>query len=252
MRPTMNDSNNCDNCRFRENRSNISSPCDKCSTSLCVDPFTHKKSFSTPSEWMPLTKAQLLERNLEEELRAENTLLTGSLKNGYRYNISGKEYNKMYKEKTPRQKALIFVKKVIFNPPYTIVFWDDEIKTIVKCGENEQYDPEKGLAMAMAKRLFGNHGYYYDVFKKWLLKDKPLALEKKLVLGIDLSPETRPRTYSVKEFAMKLGVSEDTVRRNIKNGKFPGAKKENGKWAIPTPVFCRGNVLDGRNMDGCL
>ena len=51
---------------------------------------------------------------------------------------------------------------------------------------------------------------------------------------------------------MKLGVSEDTVRRNIKNGKFPGAKKENGKWAIPTPVFCRGNVLDGRNMDGCL
>lgn len=225
MRPTMNDSNNCDNCRFRENRSNISSPCDKCSTSLCVDPFTHKKSFSTPSEWMPLTKAQLLERNLEEELRAENTLLTGSLKNGYRYNISGKEYNKMYKEKTPRQKALMFVKKVIFNPPYTIVFWDDEIKTIVKCGENEQYDPEKGLAM---------------------------ALEKKLVLGIDLSPETRPRTYSVKEFAMKLGVSEDTVRRNIKNGKFPGAKKENGKWAIPTPVFCRGNVLDGRNMDGCL
>ena len=108
MRPTMNDSNNCDNCRFRENRSNISSPCDKCSTSLCVDPFTHKKSFSTPSEWMPLTKAQLLERNLEEELRAENTLLTGSLKNGYRYNISGKEYNKMYKEKTgiPAQRKL--------------------------------------------------------------------------------------------------------------------------------------------------
>ena len=223
MRPTMNDSNNCDNCRFRENRSNISSPCDKCSASLCVDPFTHKKSFSTPSEWMPLTKAQLLERNLEEELRAENTLLTGSLKNGYRYNISGKEYNKMYKEKTPRQKALMFVKKVIFNPPYTIVFWDDEIKTIVKCGENEQYDPEKGLAMAMAKRLFGNHGYYYDVFKKWLPKDKPLALEKK-----------EPCTLSVKELAKGLGVSEDSVRRDIKNGKFPGSKKEKCKWIIYT------------------
>lgn len=221
MRPTMNDSNNCNNCRFRENRSNISSPCDKCSASLCVDPFTHKKSFSTPSEWMPLTKAQLLERNLEEELRAENTLLIGSLKNGYRYNISGKEYNKMYKEKTPRQKALMFVKKVIFNPPYTIVFWEDEIKTIVKCGENEQYDPEKGLAMA--KRLFGNHGYYYDVFKKWLLKDKPLALEKK-----------EPCTLSVKELAKGLGVSEDSVRRDIKNGKFPGAKKEKGKWIIYT------------------
>ena len=233
MRPTMNDSNNCNNCRFRENRSNISSPCDKCSASLCVDPFTHKKSFSTPSEWMPLTKAQLLERNLEEELRAENTLLTGSLKNGYRYNISGKEYNKMYKEKTPRQKALMFIKKVIFNPPYTIVFWEDEIKTIVKCGENEQYDPEKGFAMAMAKRLFGNHGYYYDVFKKWLPKGKP---EKKHVIGIDLSPAVGPCAYSVKELAKKLGVSEDTIRRDIQKGKYPTAKKENGKWVIYFPL----------------
>lgn len=226
MRSNMNDSNNCDNCRFRENRSNISSPCNKCSTKLCVDPFTHKKSFSTPSEWMPLTKVQLLERNLEEERRAVNALLTGSLKNGYRYDISGRKYNEMYKEKTPRQKALMFVKKVIFNPPYTIVFWEDEIKTIVKCGENEQYDPEKGLAMAMAERLFGNHGYYYDVFKKWLPKDKTE------VLGIDLTPAVGPRSYSVTELAKESGVSESTIRRDIKKGLYPTAKKENGKWII--------------------
>lgn len=186
---------------------------------------------NAPTKWEPLTEAQLLERNLKEEYRVED-VLKGSLKCGYTYEKLGKEYNKMYKEKTARQKALGFVKNVIFNPPYTIVFWEDKTKTIVKC-ENEVYDPEKGLAMAMAKRLFGNRGYYYDVFKKWLLKEKPTLPEEKLVLGIDLSPETRPRTYSVKELAMKLGVSEDTVRRNIKNGKFPGAKKENGKWTIP-------------------
>lgn len=175
--------------------------------------------------------------NMNDSNNCENKLL-GSLKNGYRYDISGKEYNKMYKEKTPRQKALMLVKNVIFNPPYTIVFWTDKTKTMVKCGENEQYDPEKGLAMAMAKRLFSNHGFYYDVFKKWLPKEKPILPESKHVLGIDLSPEIEPRTrtYSVKELAKKLGVSEDTIRRDIQKGKYPTAEKENGKWVIYFPL----------------
>lgn len=139
----------------------------------------------------------------------------------------------MYKNKTPKQKALGAIKKVIFNPPYTIVIWEDKTKTTVKCGENEQYDPEKGLAMAMAKRLFSNKGYYYDVFKKWLPKEKLLLAEPKQVLSIDLAPEAILYTYSVKELAEKLGVSEDTVRRDIKNGAYPTAKKEKGKWVIP-------------------
>lgn len=59
------------------------------------------------------------------------------------------------------------IKKVIFNAPATIVFWDDGTKTVVKC-ENEEYDPEKGLAMAIAKKALGNQGNYYNQFKKWL------------------------------------------------------------------------------------
>ena len=59
------------------------------------------------------------------------------------------------------------IKKVIFNSPATIVFWDDGTKTVVKC-ENEEYDPEKGLAMAVAKKALGNQGNYYNQFKKWL------------------------------------------------------------------------------------
>lgn len=63
------------------------------------------------------------------------------------------------------------IKKVIFNPPATIVFWYDDIKTVVKCGENETFDPEKGLAMAIAKRYLQNKGNYYNTFKKWLPKE---------------------------------------------------------------------------------
>ena len=59
------------------------------------------------------------------------------------------------------------IKKVIFNSPATMVFWSDGTKTVVKA-HNDDYDPEKGLAMAIAKKALGNEGNYYNVFKKWL------------------------------------------------------------------------------------
>ena len=60
------------------------------------------------------------------------------------------------------------IKKVLFRHPATIVFWDDDTKTVVKCSENDKFDCEKGLAMAIAKKFFGNEGRYYNEFKKWL------------------------------------------------------------------------------------
>lgn len=60
------------------------------------------------------------------------------------------------------------IKNVIFNPPATIVFFEDGTKTVVKTQEGDTYDPEKGLAMAISKRLLGNDHKYYWTFKKWL------------------------------------------------------------------------------------
>ena len=57
------------------------------------------------------------------------------------------------------------IKDVIFNDPATIVFWTDGTKTVVQA-VNEPFDPEKGLAMAICKKVFGNKHDYYDVFKK--------------------------------------------------------------------------------------
>ena len=64
----------------------------------------------------------------------------------------------------------ILIKNVIFNDPATIVFWNDGTKTVVKA-ENEEFDPEKGLAMAISKKVLGNKGNYYETFKKWLPKE---------------------------------------------------------------------------------
>lgn len=60
------------------------------------------------------------------------------------------------------------INKVIFNDPATIVLWSDGTKTVVKCQENDFYDPEKGLAMAIAKKALGNQGNYYNEIKKWV------------------------------------------------------------------------------------
>lgn len=54
------------------------------------------------------------------------------------------------------------IDKVIFNPPATIIMWRSGEKTVVKCGDDEAFDPEKGLAMAIAKHEMGNRGNYYN------------------------------------------------------------------------------------------
>ncbi len=62
------------------------------------------------------------------------------------------------------------IKNVIFNPPATVVYWTNGTKTVVKCNENDIFDPEKGLALAVAKRCAGNHGAYYAEIRHWVEK----------------------------------------------------------------------------------
>ena len=75
--------------------------------------------------------------------------------------------------------TFVQIKDVIFNDPATIVLWSDGDKTVVKVAEGEIFDPEKGLAMAISKKHFGNGGNYYNRFKKWLpKKDSPTSIQE--------------------------------------------------------------------------
>ena len=64
------------------------------------------------------------------------------------------------------------IKNVIFNDPATIVFWEDGTKTVVKCQDGDEFDPEKGLSMAIVKKAYGNKGNYCNKLKKWLPKEE--------------------------------------------------------------------------------
>ncbi len=88
--------------------------------------------------------------------------------------IALEDFQKVVEELKP-----VGIKNVIFNPPATIVLWNDGTKTVVKA-ENEVFDKEKGLAMAICKRTNGNNGRYFEAFKKYCRsEDAPKRVPKR-------------------------------------------------------------------------
>ena len=63
------------------------------------------------------------------------------------------------------------IKKVIFNDPATIVFWDDGTKTVAKAHGDDKFDKEVGLTVCIAKKALGNRSNFDKVFKKWIKED---------------------------------------------------------------------------------
>lgn len=83
---------------------------------------------------------------------------------------SGALYPRCEGKKTASATNTAAIKDVIFAPPATIVYWSDGSKTVVKCSEKDVFDPEKELAMAIAKHCGGNKGGYYKEIQNWVEK----------------------------------------------------------------------------------
>ena len=47
------------------------------------------------------------------------------------------------------------IRKVIFSPPATIVLWEDDTKTVVKCDKHDEYHRATGLLLCIAKKYYG-------------------------------------------------------------------------------------------------
>ena len=88
--------------------------------------------------------------------------------------LTKEEKEKMVKYSKCSGQSRFGIKRVIFSDPATIVFWEDGTKTVVKA-HNEDFDPEKGLAMAVCKRVYGDK--YHRVFKDYIPKEKPEEIE---------------------------------------------------------------------------
>ena len=121
-----------------------------------------------------LTEMELLRRKrvncmILEIKRAPNSI----------YGIPSAHYERIQKDlSNPR------IKNVIFNDPATIVFWEDGTKTVVKA-HDESFDKEKGLSMAIVKKMYGNKGSYFNEIKKWVENEEDGAVITKNTTGFD-------------------------------------------------------------------
>lgn len=62
------------------------------------------------------------------------------------------------------------VKYIDFRPPMTIACFVDGTKTIVKAMEGDIFDPEKGAAMAIAKKYLGDRYNSTEIIKYYVDK----------------------------------------------------------------------------------
>lgn len=60
---------------------------------------------------------------------------------------------------------MIKPKRIIHNGNATIVFWNDNTKTIVKCAEDDTQDNYNAFCVAYCKKVFGNNSHLKRVIK---------------------------------------------------------------------------------------
>lgn len=90
----------------------------------------------------------------------------------YKNPILNHIYANNYLNFQPKINGFPEVKKVIFNDPATIVYWKDGTKTVVKCQNGDNFDSEKGFAMAFLKKYWGNKGNFNDNLRKIIKEAK--------------------------------------------------------------------------------
>lgn len=100
-------------------------------------------------------------------------------------------------------KPLSFeIEKVIFNEPATIVIWKDKTKTVVKCQEGDEFDPEKGLAMAIAKKALGNKSNFNNTIKRWT--------DAYMIANLNISISSNDLADAVQKFVKRVfGAEKD-------------------------------------------
>ena len=133
-------------------------------TPSCLKPVTYKAATTVHS---PITYMEALMAKPETAANRIDDIITASLSFGYYDKAKGVKPD-MNRKCNRSTIDPLEIKNVYFNDPVTVVMWNDGTKTVVRCSENDFYDPEKGLAMAIVKKAYGNDSKFHKIFKKWI------------------------------------------------------------------------------------
>ena len=78
-----------------------------------------------------------------------------------------------------RLSKLPEIKRITFDNPTTVVFWNDGSKTIVQCSANDDFDKEYGVTMCFMKKIFGTRSEFMRQVEKGGTKKYQNKKEKK-------------------------------------------------------------------------
>ena len=62
---------------------------------------------------------------------------------------------------------MLTIKKIMYKPPATIVFWNDGTKTVAVCAKGDVYNRELGFALCVLKKKYGNKKVH-DMLDKYV------------------------------------------------------------------------------------
>ena len=72
--------------------------------------------------------------------------------------------------------AGMYITKVIYSNPATIVFWSDGTKTTSKVQKGDTYSKETGLTICILKKLVGGE-QVAQLFKDWIVEENYVDLK---------------------------------------------------------------------------
>ena len=89
------------------------------------------------------------------------------------------------------------VSKIIFNPPATIVFWEDGTKTVVKCAAEDEFNEYYGFLVALGKKVYESNSQIKKLIDKKAERHENKKGEKDIP-GVSMDSLTEALEYLCK------------------------------------------------------
>lgn len=131
-----------------------------------------------------------------------------------------KECAACHRAKNFTPKLTNFIDNVICQDSAVIIFWKDGTKTTAKCGPDDVFDYEKGLAIAALKYVFGNKVYQVDM--KEIMEAFPrtkTSAKKKVSAPVTEAPKTATKKATTKKSSSSKKSSSKKSSTSKKSSK---------------------------------
>lgn len=86
---------------------------------------------------------------------------------------------------------MLTIKKIMYKPPATIIFWNDGTKTVAVCEKGDVYNRELGFALCVLKKKYGNKKVH-DMLDKYVHKATKYSKSDGAMVWEDKSKEKKP------------------------------------------------------------